>query len=127
MIEIKIPKEIRSYKETIFAGLTLRQIICFAITLAINVPMYIFIKSHIGEEAASWIVMLTAAPLFLIGFIKYNGLPFEKFALIILNFKLFIPQKRKFMIENIFTEIKAEQDKVLCANIKKSKERKKRK
>lgn len=125
MIEIKIPKEVRSYKETIFFGLTLRQIICLGIALSINVPMYIFLKPYIGDEIASWIIMFTGVPLFLVGFFKFNGLPFEKFALIVLKFKLFIPQKRKYKVENIFTEIVADQDKINIENLKKSKERKK--
>lgn len=125
MIEIKIPKEVRSYKETIFFGLTLRQIICLSIALSINVPMYIFLKPYIGDEIASWIIMFTGVPLFLVGFFKFNGLPFEKFALIVLKFKLFIPQKRKYKVENIFTDIAAEQGRINIENLKKSKERKK--
>lgn len=107
-------------------GLTLRQLICLGIVLIINVPMYIYIKPYIGSEAASWIVMLTGVPLFLVGFFKCNGMPFEKFALIIINFKFLIPQKRKYKIENIFTEIAVEQDKLIDDNLKKSKERKSR-
>lgn len=126
MIEIKIPKEIRSYKETLFAGLTLRQIVCLGIALAINIPMYLFLKLYIGDEVASWIIMFTGVPLFLIGFFKYNGLPFEKFALIMLNFNLFIPRKRKYKVENIFTEILREQNKEQLEKLKKSKERKKK-
>lgn len=127
MIEIKIPKEVRSFKETIFIGLTLRQIICLGIALSINVPMYIFLKPYIGDEVASWIIMFTGVPLFLIGFFKFNGLPFEKYALIVLKFKLFIPQKRKYRVENVFTDIAEEQDKINMENLKNSKEGKKRK
>lgn len=42
MIEIRIPKEIRTYKEKLFFGLTLRQLICTLIAVVVNVPLYWF-------------------------------------------------------------------------------------
>lgn len=42
MIEIRIPKEIKNYREKLFFGLTLRQCICAGVALLICVPLYIF-------------------------------------------------------------------------------------
>ncbi len=103
MIEIKIPKEIRDYKEVIFAGLNLRQIISLSIAFAINVPLYIFTKPYIGDEISSWLVMITGVPVFLVGFIKFDGMPFEKYFLIMLRFKFLVPRKRRYKIDNIYT------------------------
>ena len=103
MIEIKIPKEIRDYKETIFFGLNLRQIISLAIAFAINVPLYLYSKPYIGDELASWIVMITGVPVFLLGFIKFDGMPFEKYLMIMLRFNFLVPRKRKYKIENVYT------------------------
>ena len=102
MIEVKIPKEIRTYKEKLFFGLNLRQTICAALAIAINAPLYIYVRPYIGDDLASWLIILTAAPLFLIGFFKYNGMPFEQFILCILKFQLLTPQKRKYKTENLF-------------------------
>ena len=41
MIEIKIPKEIRDYKEKFLFGLTIRQFISAAAALAVRVPLYL--------------------------------------------------------------------------------------
>lgn len=109
MIEIKIPKEIRDYKETLFLGLNLRQIICLVIVFSINVPLYLFIKPYIGDELASWVVMFTGVPLFLVGFIKFDGMPFEQYFKIMIRFNFIVPRKRKFKVENIFTIINDEQ------------------
>ncbi|WMJ77850.1 PrgI family protein [Sedimentibacter sp. MB35-C1] len=105
MIEIKIPKEIRDYREAIFAGLNLRQIISLAVAVAINVPLYVYIKPYIGDEIASWLVIITGIPIFLIGFIKFDGMPFEEYFKVILRFYFLKPRKRKYKVENIYTFI----------------------
>ena len=63
MIEIRIPKEIKNYREKLFFGLTLRQCICTAIALLICVPLYIFGNRFLPQEAVSWVVILIAVPL----------------------------------------------------------------
>ncbi len=112
MIEIKIPKEIRDYKEVIFAGLNLRQIISLSVTFAINIPLYLYTKQFLGDELASWLVMSTGVPIFLIGFIKFDGMPFEKYFQIMLRFNFLVPRKRRYKIENIYTNLYDEQRKM---------------
>jgi hypothetical protein len=118
MIDIKIPKEIRDYKETIFAGLNLRQIISLSIAFGINVPLYMYAKTHIGDELASWLVLLTGVPVFLIGFIKFDGMPFEKYFKVMLRFNFLVPRKRKYKVENIYTVIYNEQKKLRDEKLK---------
>jgi hypothetical protein len=102
MIEVKIPKEIRTYKEKLFFNLNLRQTLCIVLALAINIPLYIFIRPYIGDEIAGWIIIFTAVPLFLIGFFNYNGMPFEQFIVCFLKFQFLTPQKRKYKTENLY-------------------------
>lgn len=123
MIEIKIPKEIRDYKEVIFAGLTLRQIICLSIAFLINVPLYLYTKPYIGDELASWLVIFTGVPIFLIGFIKFDGMSFEKYFKIMLRFNFLVPRKRKYKTENIYTIIFDEQSKSVEEILKSKKEK----
>lgn len=128
MIEIKIPKEIRDYKEVIFAGLNLRQIISLSVAFAINVPLYLVSKPYIGDELASWLVMFVGVPVFLIGFIKFDGMPFEKYFQIMVRFNFIVPRKRKYKIENIFTVIyegqrKAGEESIWSKNNKKGRSR----
>ena len=125
MIEIKLPKDIRDYKEVLFAGLNLRQIVSLSMAFAINVPLYLYSKSYIGEELASWLVMLTGVPVFLLGFIKFDGMPFEKYFMIMLRFNFIVPRKRKYKIENIYTIIYEHQRKAEIDNIKIIKDKKK--
>lgn len=96
MIEIKIPKEIRDYKEKFLFGLTIRQFISVAVALAICVPLYIFGNKYIGDDLMGWLIMIIAAPIFAFGFFKFNGMPFEDFIKIVYRQKWAEPQKRKY-------------------------------
>lgn len=102
MIAIRIPEEIRKYKERIMFGLSARQLICTIIALLICVPLYFFGRSFINEELLSWTIILIAGPVFAIGFIKYNGMPMEKFAVAIFKYLFLYPTKRKYKTENAF-------------------------
>ncbi len=105
MIEIRIPKEIKNYREKLFFGLTLRQCICTAIALLICVPIYIFGNRFLPQEAVSWVVILIAVPLMFTGFFRYNDMAFEQFALEIIRFYT-SPQQRIYSYEPPFMELR---------------------
>ena len=50
MIAVRIPEEIRKYKEKILFGLTARQIISVVLTLAICSPLYWYGKNYISDD-----------------------------------------------------------------------------
>ena len=79
MIAVRIPEEIKKYKEKIAFGLTSRQLVSSIIALAVCVPLYWFGRSYIPEDVLSWLIILIALPLLAIGFFHFNGMPFEKF------------------------------------------------
>ena len=78
-IEVKIPKEVRQHKETIFFGLSARQFICSAIAVALAVGIYLLLGSVVGKETASWACILAAAPFAVAGFFNYHGMNLEQF------------------------------------------------
>ena len=96
MISVRIPKDIRTYKEKIMFGLNARQIIASIVTLAICIPLYFFGRNYIPDDYLSWLIILVAVPLLSIGFLKINNLPMEKFAVVFLKFELLFPRMRKF-------------------------------
>ena len=75
-MEIKINKEIRSYTESIFFGLSVRQFI-YSI-LACAVLIYFSSINTFGMEITSWLCILGAAPFAAIGFISYQSMTMEK-------------------------------------------------
>jgi hypothetical protein len=82
---IPINKDIRRYQEEIFMGLTLRQLLCSGIAIGLAVLIYLWAKPLLGQETASWLCILAAAPIAAAGFLSYDGLPFEKFVIIVLE------------------------------------------
>ena len=79
-MEIKINKEILTYQETIFFGLTMRQFFCSALAVGTALGLYALLSGFMGRESVSWICILGAAPFAVAGFFQYNGMKLEKFA-----------------------------------------------
>ncbi|SFU89445.1 VirB4-like conjugal transfer ATPase, CD1110 family [Butyrivibrio sp. M55] len=102
MIAVRIPEEIRKYKEKLAFGLTARQLICTILTCAICVPLYWKGKDVIPEDILGWAIMFIALPLLSVGFIRFNGVPMERMAKIFFLTQVLYPIKRKYKSENAF-------------------------
>ncbi len=103
-MEIKINKEIRNYTESMFFGLSMRQFFFALIGVAVAVLMYFTLKSSLGVETLSWVCMLGAAPFVSMGFITYNGMTAEQFAMTWVKSKILEPQKVKFECDTLYHE-----------------------
>ena len=123
MIEVRIPKEIREYKGKWLMGMTMRQLLCCLIGLIVNIPIYIGLAKHVGDELAGWVVLFTAAPFILVGFYKYNGMPSEELARCFINFVM-QDQKRCYMTDNVYSWIKNEYEKENAHELDRKKKRK---
>ena len=96
MIAVRIPEEIRKYKEKIILGLNARQLISVLLTAFICVPLYYFGRDYISDDILAWVIILIAVPLVSVGFFRFNGMPMEKFAVAFLKYGFFFPLKRKY-------------------------------
>ena len=101
-MEIKIPKEVRQHRETIFFGLSARQFLCALFAVGIAVAVYLSLGETIGKETASWACILAAAPMAAAGFFTYNGLTLEQFAWAFLQSEILCAGNRVFKVENIY-------------------------
>ena len=54
-MEIKIPKEVREYHETIFFGLNTRQFVCSMFAVGVAVAMYFLLQPVLGTEEIGWV------------------------------------------------------------------------
>ena len=54
-MEVKINREIRNYTESMFFGLSLRQLIFSALAMAVAVGLYFLLKPYVGTETVSWV------------------------------------------------------------------------
>ena len=73
----KINKEIRAYKETVYFGLTARQLICSL--LAVGTAVGLHLRCVLDRETLGWLCIVGAAPMAAAGFFHYNGLTLEQF------------------------------------------------
>ena len=78
-IEVRVPEEIADYKESIVAGLSIRQLVCSGIALMCGVPTF-FIFKNINMDFATYATMAVVVPAFCVGFIKKGGYNFETYA-----------------------------------------------
>lgn len=104
-MEIKIPKEVRQHKETIFFGLSARQFLCALFAVGIAVAVYLSLGETIGKETASWACILSAAPVAVAGFFNYNGLTLEQFAWVFLKSEVLCAGNRVFKAENLYYKV----------------------
>lgn len=86
MIKADIPQDVTEYKEQFFFGLTVRQFVCGIAMIALAVLTFLIGKNLISTDILMYIVIIEVAPLAAVGFMKYNGMPFEKFASTLFEF-----------------------------------------
>lgn len=107
-MEIKINREVRNYKESIFFGMSLRQFICVLISCGLAVLVYFLFRSKLGLEVTSWLCIAASLPFILIGLVKYNGMNFEDLIKEFIYSKILVPQKIVFESENIYVKLSEE-------------------
>lgn len=107
-MEVKINKEIRSYHETIFFGLTFRQFLCSFIAVCTALLIYFSLKAHAGDEVISWLCIVCSAPVATAGFFQYNGLNLERFLWAVIKSEFIFAGRRVYKSENIYYELLSE-------------------
>lgn len=103
-MEVKIPKEIRDYQESIFFGLSTRQFICSLLAVGVAVGLYFGLRPLIGSEEVGWMCILGAAPFAACGFFKYHGMTAEKAALAWFKSEFLYPKKLVFKSNSLYYE-----------------------
>ena len=98
MIKADIPQDIREYKEQFFFGLNLRQLICAVLMILLAVGTFLIGHKFIRTDILMYIIVIESAPLAAVGFLKYNGMGFEKIAVKVLDF-YFSNQRRKLIYQ----------------------------
>ena len=104
-IEVKIPKEIRSHKESIFFGLSARQFVCAVLAVGLAAGTYLGLGGIVGKEAASWLCLLVAAPVAVAGFFHYNGMTLEQFILAYIRSEFLYPHRLVFKSANLYAKV----------------------
>ena len=101
-MEVKINREIREYTESMYFGLSLRQFIFSVLACVIAVLVYFIGRPIFGLEGVSWLCVLVAFPFAVMGFVKYNGMPAEKFIVAWFKSEVLIPKRLTFRNCNLY-------------------------
>ena len=108
-MEVKINREIRDYTESMFFGLSMRQFLFSVMACLVAVLVYFTLKPLIGLETVSWVCILAAVPFAAIGFLKYNGMPAEKFLWAVIRSEILMPKHICFGNTNLYYRMMIEE------------------
>ena len=103
-IEVRINKEVRDYQESVFFGLSLRQLIFALLAVLVAVGVYFGLRGVVGTSEIGWICVLAAFPFALCGFFTYNGMTFERFLLAVIRSELPYPKRLVFKSDNLYAK-----------------------
>ncbi|MDL2324537.1 PrgI family protein [Ruminococcaceae bacterium OttesenSCG-928-A16] len=118
-MEIKIPKEIRTYHESVFWGLSMRQLLCSAIAVGAAVGSYFGLRPVLDQETLSWVCILCAAPFGVAGFFTYHGMTLEKFIRAWFRSEFLCAGPRRFIAENYYQALMEDLDKPPLPDVRK--------
>ena len=104
-MEVKINREIRGYTESVFFGLSLRQLVFSVLAVGVAVGLYFLLRPYVGTETVSWMCILGAAPFAAMGFISYHGMTAEQFLWVWLRSEILEPREIIFEPVNLYYEM----------------------
>ena len=108
-MEVRINREIRDYTESMFFGLSLRQFFFSVLACGVAVGIYLGLNPILGTETTSWLCIVAAFPLAVMGFLKYNGMTAEKFIAAWIKSTFMIPKVLLFGNTNYYYAMLAEE------------------
>ena len=84
-MQIKSNIEVRDFKEEVYFGMTLRQLLFTGLAGAAALGVYFLCHRRMSMEMVSWLCVAAAVPFGALGFVKWHGLPFEKIVLVLIR------------------------------------------
>ena len=101
-MEVRINKEVRNYQESLFFGLSLRQLLFALLAVAVAVGVYFGLRPVLGNGEI--VCVLAAFPFALGGFFQYNGMTLERFLLAYIRSEFLFPRRLVFKSDNIYAK-----------------------
>lgn len=95
MIKADVPQDVTEYKEQFFFGMNSRQLICSVLMIVLAVVTFLIGSKFISTDILVYITIIEIAPLAAVGFLKYNGMGFEKIAATVVEF--YVSNQRRKM------------------------------
>ena len=102
--QVRINKDILTYSEQAFMGLTVKQTVFGGLAIVSAIIVYFFANKFLGQQLAIILCALVAAPLAALGFITYNGMTFAQMVKAAIN-NFLIPKVLAFKSKSYYNEI----------------------
>ena len=105
IMEVRINKEVRDYQESLFFGLSLRQLIFALLAVAVAVGVYFALRTVAGAGSIGWLCVLAAFPFAVCGFFTYNGMTLERFLMAYIRSEFFMPKRLLFRSNDLYVQL----------------------
>lgn len=100
-MEIQLNKNLEKVQENVFMGLNPRQALWAGVGVVAAIGVFwVCYKKGMNTELATWLCMAAVVPAGAMGFVTYQGLPFERLCLLWIRNYLLMPQKLIYRLEN---------------------------
>ncbi len=100
MIEVPMNDDIRKYQPKILGPFNIRQLLCMILAIVVAIPLWGLVDMEIENKVL--VICAALFPIIACGWIKMDGLPFEKLAIRIIYFHFLTPKKRKYISINTY-------------------------
>ena len=96
-MDVRIPKDIRKYKDKLIGGFTIRQAVSLVVAIGVIPPVWYYLyKLNISMDTIGWLVVAISIPVFSIGWLDIHGMPIEKYIANIFVYNYIYPTKRLY-------------------------------
>jgi len=103
---VKIPADIYSYDNKVWGNFTIRQIVCMGIALIVVIPIFILLFwSTNSIDLSALVAFFAAVPILMCATFQKDGQHLEKIFWYKFQSKFKYPQKRKYVMTNLYEEV----------------------
>lgn len=104
-IEIPVNREIRSYKETIFYGFTMKQVIFGILGLAAGAVVFLWLPKDLNLSIRTLLGLAAGFPMIALGFLTFNNMTAAELIRVLYNFYLKNPRKYPSVPTNRYANV----------------------
>ena len=104
-IEIPVNREIRNYKETIFYGFTMKQVIFGILGLAAGAIVFLWLPKDLNLSIRTLLGLAAGFPMIALGFLTFNNMTAAELIRVLYTFYLKNPRKYPSVPTNRYANV----------------------
>lgn len=100
MIEVPMTDDIRKYQPKVLGPFNFRQLFCIILAAAFALPLWGLVDLSVDNKVL--VIAIVLFPIIACGWVKLDGLPFEKLIFRLIYYYFLTPKTRKYKTENTY-------------------------